>query len=69
MGAHKIFDADFVDRLKANPADTLREIGIDPTPEAVAKVNQLDSEVLKEAIDNFRTKLADESGVPDPHYP
>ncbi len=53
----RIFDPDFVENLKSNPEQTLREIGIEPTAELLDALAQVEIEPLVNLVKTF--------GIPD----
>lgn len=49
----KIFEPDFAEKLKSNPEETLVEIGIEPTPELLEALAQVEVEPLINLIRTF----------------
>ena len=48
MNADKLFETGFLQKLKNNPRDLLREMGVEPTPEMLATIEEFDVDALKE---------------------
>ena len=63
--ARALFDADYQKQLLADPEGTLRAVGIEPKPEWVAKIKQLDPQAMARATRKMEKGFFDSAGTKD----
>lgn len=48
-----LFNPKFIEELKKNPEQALKDVGIDPTPEILDAINKVDLDSVKDVAEAF----------------